>query len=151
MVISVIFSAAVSPICQLQLYLTVSPPTLEIVTCLKSWSSSWCQSDWCFHDGGNYNHDPLQRQPVRVNPPVIPEGISCLNPYPTLFLITEVTVKCIIQIMYITETCNWWTNSYLKGLLRHLHQGWSRRTAMTELQWVAWGHKHPSCRTQPVA
>lgn len=29
MVISVIFSAAVSPICQLQLYLTVSPPQIN--------------------------------------------------------------------------------------------------------------------------
>lgn len=91
-------------------------------------------------------------KPVRVDPPVTPEGISYLNRNPTLFLIIAVTVKCVFQIMHITEIwCNWWTNSYLKGPLRHLHQGWSRRTTMRGLQWAVWGHTHPSCRSQPVA
>lgn len=149
-------ATAVSPICQLQLYLTVSPTQINTGNgnMLETWSPSWCQNDWWFQDGGNHNHDPLQRQPVIVNTPIsLPKG----NSYLFLFFLIGIYKHCNgskihIQIACVTEIwCNQSSDPHLTGPLRHLHQGWSRRTAMRALQWAAWGHKHPSCRTQPVA
>lgn len=76
------------PICPLHLYLTVSPTQINTGNgnMHEPWSPSWCQRYGCFLGWGNYNDDPLQRQPVIVDPLFSPlKGNLSLKANPTLY------------------------------------------------------------------